>query len=222
MNGHQIGLAFEGIPLLLSISLAPTLMAVPASRGASSQINIRVVDFAHVPEAIFSHAEIDAARILTKAGVDVRWLDCRVADFRPDNVCNQDLGPLDFWIRIVPAIPRGMKRDTFGYVTFDPLQRTGKYANVLYERGKDVAETSRADVFTSIGAAMAHEIGHLLLGPSHTSKSIMSARWRHEELQQLGQGSLLFTREQALALRVEIARLVLATEKVRDTQRTAE
>ncbi len=53
-----------------------------------------------------------------------------------------------------------------------------------------------------MGYAMAHEIGHLLLGPnSHSLSEIMRAKWHPKDLKVLAKASLLFTSQQAELIR---------------------
>ena len=55
-----------------------------------------------------------------------------------------------------------------------------------------------------LGAMMAHEIGHLLLGVnSHSGEGIMSIPWDVHKLQQINLGDLGFTPEQAATLKAE-------------------
>ena len=60
-----------------------------------------------------------------------------------------------------------------------------------------------------LGHAMAHEVGHLLLGSnSHSLRGLMRGKWSPEDLQRAAKGDLLFTPEQAKRMRGNvIARL---------------
>ncbi len=52
---------------------------------------------------------------------------------------------------------------------------------------------------------MAHEIGHLLLGPKRHSRSgIMRARWDQEDLRLAAEARLRFTSQQAELIRAEV------------------
>jgi len=54
---------------------------------------------------------------------------------------------------------------------------------------------------------IAHEIGHLLLGPnSHSPSGIMQARWEAEQVQQLLKGALVFDKRQAARIQEEVQR----------------
>jgi hypothetical protein len=57
-------------------------------------------------------------------------------------------------------------------------------ATVYADRVKSVAKRTGANAGRLIGRAMAHEIGHLLLGTSHHSVAgLMRARWSDGEVQ---------------------------------------
>ena len=52
---------------------------------------------------------------------------------------------------------------------------------------------------------IAHEIGHLLLGPdSHSAAGIMTARWKSRDLVAICQGGLTFTRQESERIQAEV------------------
>jgi len=56
-----------------------------------------------------------------------------------------------------------------------------------------------------LGDAMAHEIGHLLLGSyPHSVSGLMRAEWRREEYVRSAQGGLLFTPHEGELMRAEV------------------
>ena len=72
------------------------------------------------------------------------------------------------------------------------------FANVFFNRVEQRTEVERISLDQVLGHAMAHELGHLLLGSnSHSSAGIMSGKWRAEELKHAAKGDLLFTAQQA-------------------------
>jgi hypothetical protein len=59
-----------------------------------------------------------------------------------------------------------------------------------------------------LGAVMAHELGHLLLGEhSHSSEGLMQAHWSTEQLKNMGMGNLLFDARSAARVRRRAAAL---------------
>ena len=72
-----------------------------------------------------------------------------------------------------------------------------------------------------LGCAIAHEVGHLLLGPSsHSAGGIMCGEWGPKELQLALMGRLLFASQQAKLIRAE-ARRRMNLLPDRNPQRTA-
>jgi len=64
----------------------------------------------------------------------------------------------------------------------------------------------RASDYQLLGHALAHEIGHLLLGPnSHSRTGIMRAHWNHDEIERIARAQLLFTDQQAQRIRKEVS-----------------
>jgi hypothetical protein len=68
-----------------------------------------------------------------------------------------------------------------------------------------------------LGCAIAHEVGHLLLGSnSHSGSGIMQRRWERKEMRHAMTGTLLFTPEQAKLIQAETqARMRLRTASLR-------
>jgi hypothetical protein len=87
---------------------------------------------------------------------------------------------------------------------------------VFYQRVEDAAESELASASQILAYAMAHEIGHLLLGPDHHSREgIMCARWNQESLEEVSQGQMLFSRDQAQLIRNQVkTRTEMAQERI--------
>jgi hypothetical protein len=68
-----------------------------------------------------------------------------------------------------------------------------------------LASLGIAEEYQVLAAAMAHEIGHLFLGPnSHSPVGIMRAGWKEEDLLEVSQARLTFTTDQAQRIRTEV------------------
>jgi hypothetical protein len=52
-----------------------------------------------------------------------------------------------------------------------------------------------------LGYIIAHELGHLLLGPGHAPSGIMRATWDMNDLEAIRQGRLKFSREECARIR---------------------
>jgi hypothetical protein len=80
-------------------------------------------------------------------------------------------------------------------------------AYVFADRVTDFAKAGMMPRTPILGAMMAHEIGHLLLGDeSHSPAGIMCGRWRREQIKLALMGLLSFNPQQAEQMRREIRR----------------
>jgi hypothetical protein len=84
---------------------------------------------------------------------------------------------------------------------------TAAAAGVFYDRVEKLARGDAASTAMILGHAMAHELGHLLLGTnSHSRHGLMKAQWNRRDLQLASAGDLDFMAHQALSLRDETVR----------------
>jgi hypothetical protein len=81
----------------------------------------------------------------------------------------------------------------------------GSQADVFYAKFAAFRQ-SPAELSTLLGYAMAHELGHLLLGTnSHSPTGLMRADWRTKDLIDMSQGGLRFSEEQARAMKAKLS-----------------
>ena len=80
-------------------------------------------------------------------------------------------------------------------------------ASVFAHRALELEKRNFADRAAILGAIMAHEIGHLLLGQSrHSASGIMRAKWGDENLKLIAKGRMWFTEEEASRLVCNVAK----------------
>jgi hypothetical protein len=162
-----------------------------------------VLNPAHVPVRTVTSAEKSAATIFIKAGVDVKWIDCDVSE-----ACRSEPGPTELWLHLLDKRPTILSGDTLGFalLTHAPLNEGG-YAAVSWEAIRNLADAIEADAGPVLGIAIAHELGHLLLGShAHSQDGVMAAHLRNSQLARAGRGQLRFDDAQVEAIRNEIRR----------------
>ena len=205
----------------LLILIAAGLAANPVSGSDETRpaITVRVYDYARVSRATLQGAELNAAKILRKAGIETVWLDCppEAPGVDAPLACQQPVGPTEIVLRILPhfAAGRGLHRDsTLGFSLVPSTNKRGTYANVFFDRVETLAEGRVASAPEILGHAAAHEIGHLLLRSNqHSTIGIMRGKWSDEDLCRASRGSLLFTPQQSTLMRAEMrARTAIAEE----------
>jgi hypothetical protein len=91
-------------------------------------------------------------------------------------------------------------RDAMG-VTPGTDDERGRLAFVLINRVNEVAAGYGASPSIVLGAAIAHELGHLLISKEHTPVGIMQPYLNQSDFRAAREGRLRFTSEQAEAVR---------------------
>jgi hypothetical protein len=169
--------------------------ASQAAASARSTIIVRVANPANVPAKELENAQIAAASILMHAGVAIAWIHCP---------CFGEMGPREFDLHIVANTIRGRLADAMGAAA--PGYGCD-CAIIFYRVVQGTARDNMASQAIVFGAAIAHEIGHLLLGAdAHTPKGIMQASLGRREFEQAEGGGLLFDSRQAQRIRENLSR----------------
>jgi len=162
-----------------------------------------VFDQADVPGHMLSEAQERAGTILGKAGVEVRWIDCH----RPANASVCAIAEPDrLFLTIVTEDNRQIfDEDVLGRSVPGDGRSHGIYARVFYRHIQAKAEQERVNPAQLLGLAVAHEVGHLLLGPkAHSADGIMRANWSRRDIELGAKGQLRFTDQQALLIRADV------------------
>ena len=183
-----VGLAFPG-------------MAFPDENDASPTITVQIYNYAQASPAVLKEAEREAGRILNEAGLRAVWLECPVGPSTagPQGPCQKAPEAADLRLRVLGAPLTNKFEYTVVGFTVHPV-----LASVYYEyavrRGK--TDDAEFEVPKILGCAIAHELGHLLLGTnSHSDSGIMQPRWGPNQFRQLMIGNLVFTTDQSKLMR---------------------
>lgn len=169
----------------------------------SPSITVFVYDYAQTSPSTLERAEAEATYVFREARVDVTWINCLAVQPSAGSDCNQPKGPTEFVLRILrptKAANKAFRSSTFGYSVRD--RNGGTLATVFYDRVEKVARGEGLSTGIVLGYAVAHEIGHLvLLTEKHSRAGLMRAGFTHQDWQLAAQGALLFSSEQAEAIR---------------------
>jgi hypothetical protein len=193
------------VKLLFSLTLGCVALAGPAMRAYQSplRITVRVLNPARVPKGAATEAERTAADIFRKAGVEIRWVDCEASD-----ACRGEPGRLELWLHLLDNQPAALSGDALGYavLTHQPAS-AGSYAAVSWPAVRHLTDPMEIGSGPVLGAAIAHELGHLLLNShAHSHDGVMAERLRTPQLMMAARGDLRFDDRQAEAIRREIRR----------------
>jgi len=184
--------------------------AVPIAAPLSQRIVVRLYNLYGVADAELGQAETSAAAVLKTAGVDIVWRECVVKGRAPraNDGCADVLGSNEVIVRVLttPAAIRG--RELLGYSYVDGAAGRGVLSAVFADRVlRMAAQVDHSDERGRLmGRAIAHEIGHLLLGSTtHSSGGLMRARWLLREVEQNLVRDWRFSDAEASSMRVNAA-----------------
>jgi hypothetical protein len=160
---------------------------------------VRVYDNTGLPPGDRAAALAAAHATLKNAGIAVTW---RGDDAVP--------APGDVIVRIVAASAEASP-GSLGFSLIDVERRVGTLATVYADRVADLAARSGADSGLLLGRAMAHEIGHMLIGaPTHSRFGLMRAVWATGELRRGLPSDWLFSKQEGPELRRRLAARTVA------------
>lgn len=171
--------------------------AHPSGRAAT----VLIRNYADIENERLTDAQLEAERILSQAGVGIMWrnVPVRSADTddeqyepavhrKPVLTINLLSSSMEARVRR-PAGVFGFAAGSTGYIFCKRLERVERIG-VVFSGSK------------LLGAILAHEIGHLLLGPgAHAQSGVMKPLWQVRDLVQADQGTLTFASRQIERLR---------------------
>jgi len=215
--------------LTVGLMLAATAFGAPKSAQkrqpvSGGQITIRIRDYAQAHPLVRQHAEEAAGNILQEAGVATHWIDCPVGSSSSGD-CSNPVSPLDFVVNLLPYSMSDRLHQGGGVLGF-ALEANGKdfgfTASVFYDVVKERAAEHEQDLGELLGDAIAHELGHLLLGThSHSGWGLMSAFWSGDQLRRAAQGCLAFSDREVERIQAALRARTLAATARRDVSESS-
>lgn len=169
-------------------------------------MHVRVYDYAQVPPRVLAMGEAQVEMIFRQAGVDVNWENLTPPEdpSQAKPVSPHPAGSAGIDLRLVRRFESSapmLRYDSMGFAVPPDT------AAISLEWVDKFASLGIAEEYQVLGAAMAHEIGHLFLGSnSHSPVGIMRAGWKEEDLLKASQARLTFTPDQARRILAEVRR----------------
>jgi len=189
-----------GIVLGWCVLMTSPLFAKPPKPDPRSRITVVVCDLAGVVVPVRLEARNEVIRILARAGVDIDWIEAKHV---PDPIWTRRCVPqsLQSYFSINIA-PRKSDFSTDGPDTMGTAPvRTGPYrlAYVFWDRVENFAKFCResgrpSSIGMILADVIAHELGHLISGPSHSLSGIMLSVWGYGQCEDSVAGRMIFDR----------------------------
>ena len=177
--------------------LAATVLPLRASERveASRAIAVRITDLVGAPPAVQRRALEQAARLFERVDVTIVWDNSNRLTSDPSSPFVVDLTLLDHGNHSLTATG-----SVLGSATLLPIAPT---ISVFYGDVQALAQACGVNSEVLFGFVIAHELGHLLLGPhAHTGLGLMRAVWtRTDVVNGVAQGQFRFSAEEGERIR---------------------
>lgn len=171
--------------------------------GAQTTLTVRIYNSAHLNVNTVYKAREEAAYIVDSAGFRTVWVTCTGPGDCPDPPSTSDVV-----VRLAPDSVFPKKDTAYGAILGRSVMGHGRqpdyvevFCAAIQKLVTDLAVASTGEV---IGAVIAHEVGHLYLGPRHSLSGLMNARWGPQELSLLERRKLKFNRFEKAKLKREL------------------
>jgi hypothetical protein len=160
---------------------------------------VRTYDTVGLSSPTLERAHVSAGAALAAIGIESIWRACHASD------CVSTLEADELAVRLVTATPLS-ERGSLGFAAVDVGHRAGTLATVFVDRIEALARQASVDPGMLLGRAIAHEIGHLILGTTNHAKfGLMRAAWKTDELRREMPLDWIFSAEQGAEMRARLA-----------------
>jgi hypothetical protein len=182
--------------------LLMTALSLAELKAAGRQINVAICNLGGLNQQLVSHAKAETDLVYGLIGVQIVWRAC---DTFAASI-SQARSPwfvIRLWNdkRTTSVGPASL--DVMGEAFVDGPDE-GTMADAYFQAIRATAELHNADAGVLLGYVVAHELGHLLLGPGHTPGGVMQRAWGQEQIEALRQRRLRFSGESAERIRSAI------------------
>jgi hypothetical protein len=177
----------RAIAIVVATLLTATAPVLLTAQEGFDGLVIRVYDMTGIDAARRAQAIQSASEIITDAGVEAEWLDCRRNVASNVNSCDAYRKPTDLIVRIMHGSldAETDSRPVLGVSVIETPTRAGALATIFIDRLEPVARRAGADSTSLLARTIAHEIGHLLLKTNeHGVSGLMRETWTDSELAQ--------------------------------------
>lgn len=174
--------------LFMLLQGAIVTASVDAAETKRKTLVVRTYDAFSVSASDWDGAVEGAAKILAGAGIRIEWVPCssyRAGDAASGPTrCTLPFARNEVTLRLVNRPMQGPADVILlGDSMLDQSVHSGTLATIYLEPVERLARAASVTTATVMARAMAHELGHLLLGTNaHSARGLMRPVWTAEEL----------------------------------------
>jgi hypothetical protein len=186
----------QGVGRRVAVVLVAAAWLELAGNGIAEPAGPRVVvllhDEARVPLDVVTRARAEVQRLYGLIGVEIEWAAAVPAGNQRLRVVSLVSWEPPFKMAPEPAL---------GVSPGGPA-RPGRIAYVFVPRVERAAQRFSVSIYNLLAAAIAHELGHMLLPNGwHASNGLMAATWNPDHCRSASAGLLHFTPQTAAVIR---------------------
>ena len=170
-----------------------------ASLSAGARMTVSVCTEGRPAELPRLRAQAVASSVYRMVNVEIAWAKCEDAPVG-EEAARQHWYTIRLCGDPLMGSPGLLSLDTLGEA-FLSEDGPGYLAEVYYNSAGELASRARVDSGTLLGYVMAHEIGHLLLGPGHAPEGVMRASWKSYDFDLIRMGRMKFHSEEGARIR---------------------
>jgi len=157
-----------GYAFLAAVGTQPAHAQIEASARVEAHAAVHITNNASVPSRALDAALTRAAEVFRRIGVRLRWLDRLPSPSEPP--------PAPYLIVLLSAdaVKANAARHEIPDAVIGQAIPPARRAYIYYQRIRTMSLKRERDVSVTLGYAIAHELGHLMLPPnSHSQGGIM-------------------------------------------------
>jgi hypothetical protein len=187
----------------------PWILWMAAASCSAQTLVIGLYDYSNLSAKDTARFVEVAGQALADSGIHAVWQQCRGAlAATPGEMCDRQLHDNEIVMRLQPAGPASTKGGSLEHLGRSMVTAEGgQYASVSVAAVKSLAAEFGVAYELLLGYAAAHEAGHCLLGPGHSSLGLMRAAFNRKDAEAMTRPSLNLTKQES---RKALARLAAA------------
>jgi hypothetical protein len=166
---------------------------------AVERIDVAICNPDGASKSVISDAKAETEAVFRPMGVQIVWLACE-AFFTSVPGAGAPTFLIRLWEDQRPRAVGPASLDVMGESSLEG-RHGGTTADIYLHAIRATAENNNADPSVVLGFVLAHELGHLLLGPGHSASGVMQAVWGQKEIDAARQRHLWFTKQGAERIR---------------------
>ena len=187
----------------------PWILLLASAPCSAQTLVIGLYDYADLSAKETVRLTETADLVFAHSGIHVVWRHCRGAlPVVPGTTCEAEMQINEIVVRLQPGGPRSSDDGRTLHLGHSIVTAEGGYyASVFVPAVRAQAAGLGLAFDLVMGYAVAHEVGHCLLGPGHSYAGLMRVAWSRKDASEMLRLSLHLTKQES---RKAVARLTLA------------